>query len=175
MDYLAMLSRANARFNLVSRRAAAPEALFDRHLMDSLRAATHLLGPRVADVGSGAGLPGIPLAIMCPDLDFTLIERSARRCDFLRHVKLRLGLGNVQVVEQDASNGQLRGSFNTALARALARPCRALGLLKPLVMGSGRVVLFVGAQDVDYLEAEDGCSVVCLRPTKAHDLVARSE
>ena len=164
VEYAEMLTHANSRFNLLSRRRMDSGTLLERHLLDSLRAAEHLSGPSVVDVGSGAGLPGIPLAILCPELKIRLIERSARRCDFLRHVKLRLDLDHVEVEEADVRAGLARAEFNTAVARALARPSEALELLMPLVKESGRIVLYLGKEPFDPPEQQVRQSIILLRP-----------
>ena len=169
VDYAAILIRANARFNLISRSAMTPDSLLERHLLDSLRAAEHLLGTKVADVGSGAGLPGIPLAIARPELDIRLIERSARRCDFLRHVKMRLDLDQVEVEEADVSRHPRCSGFDTAVARALAPPRQALVLLMPLVTNSGRVVLYLGKEPFDPPVGAGRQSLILLRPMNAAD------
>ena len=164
IDYSDMLAKANTRFNLLSRRTANPADILQQHLMDSLRAVNHLRGRRIADVGSGAGLPGIPLAIARPDCRMILMERASRRCDFLRLVKTRLGLGNVEVIECDARDLDGGTLFDTALARALTRPAEALALLLRLVHEQGRVVLFCGQQRFDVPESQDGRTVRLLRP-----------
>ncbi len=145
-EYITLLAQANTRMNLVSRDSGRPEAILDRHVLDSLRASALLLGRREADVGSGAGLPGIPLAIARPECEFTLIERSARRCDFLRHMQMRLDLANVRVEEADVHGSRLATPFDTVVARAFAPPERALAALGNLVAADGRILLFVGAR-----------------------------
>ena len=169
IDYTSMLVRANSRFNLLSRRTMSPAALLERHIKDSLKASKHLLGNEIADVGSGAGLPGVPLAIANTHCRVTLIERAARRCDFLRLVKTRLGLENLNVLEADAKElghqSHEEARFDTALARALAKPEAALRILVKLVRASGRVVLFVGEQQLDVPDTSDGRSVRMLRAT----------
>lgn len=169
VDYAAMLTHANKRFNLLSRREMESDVLLERHLLDSLRAVEHLSGPRMADVGSGAGLPGVPLAIACPDLQIRLIDRSARRCDFLKHVKIRLGLDNVEIEEADVGAGLMSAEFNTAVARALVRPRQALALLMPLVTESGRIVLYLGRHPFDPREGTGRKSIILLRPMNAPD------
>ncbi len=88
----------NRRLNLVSRRDTARVVTY--HLVDSL-AVTGLLpaGARVADIGTGAGLPGIPLAVARPDLELTLVESSGRRCVFLRRTLADLNLPGVRLLE----------------------------------------------------------------------------
>jgi len=101
--YTELLRDWNQRINLVSRRDTA--RILSYHVVDSL--AVHRLIPRdarVCDVGSGAGLPGIPLAIVRPDLQLLLIEASQKRGQFLRLAKTELGLGNVDVLNERAES-----------------------------------------------------------------------
>jgi len=94
----------SARMNLVSCRSA--RELVNRHLLDSLAVAQALPEDSglIVDLGSGAGLPGLPLAILRPDLQFALVEIRRRRCSFLREVRRNLHLSNVDVVEQRAED-----------------------------------------------------------------------
>jgi len=105
-----------------------PREMIQRHVVESLALSTFLRGARVADVGSGGGLPGIPLAIAEPQREFTLIESRGKRAGFLRHVSGVLGLTNVVV--EHARVEDLRGisPFDTVLARAVAPLPDLLGL-----------------------------------------------
>ncbi|MCZ6460073.1 MAG: 16S rRNA (guanine(527)-N(7))-methyltransferase RsmG, partial [Gammaproteobacteria bacterium] len=94
-DYVALLKQWNKRINLLSRRDT--ERIWPRHVLDSLSILPFIRGPRILDLGSGGGLPGIPLAIAAPQHTFTLLDRSDRKTRFLEHVVLRLGLANVIV------------------------------------------------------------------------------
>ncbi|HUF71555.1 MAG TPA: 16S rRNA (guanine(527)-N(7))-methyltransferase RsmG [Gammaproteobacteria bacterium] len=114
--------------------------LIDRHLVESLALERFVAGARACDIGSGAGLPGIPLAVVLPDVVFTLIESRRKRASFLRHVKGALGLDNVEVVHARAET-VTTGPFDTVLARAVAPPGEILDLAEPLVAPTGRLVL----------------------------------
>src|SRR5690606_30834440 len=94
-EYLALLVKWNRTYNLTGIRD--PDELVERHLVESLALAPLLRGERIADVGTGAGLPGIPLAIVSPERHFVLIESRAKRVRFLRHVVLTLGLENAEI------------------------------------------------------------------------------
>ena len=161
--FAALLGQAGLRFNIISRKNLDWDSLWRRHLMDSLQAVPELLGPHVVDVGSGSGLPGIPLAIARRDLEVTLLERSARRCDFLRHAKMRLNLDGLNIEEADVRSRWQSGTFDTATARALAKPDRAVSLLLPLVREGGRLVLFVGQGAFEALELSGKRSLRLLR------------
>lgn len=98
--YIKELELWNPRYGLVN---AEGDDLIIRHILDSLAGVKTMQGLApsvVADIGSGAGLPGIPLAIMLPNIRFHLVERSGKRTGFLRNIILTLGLGNVSVIEE---------------------------------------------------------------------------
>jgi 16S rRNA (guanine527-N7)-methyltransferase len=129
-SYMDELERWNPRFGLV--KYETRDDLVVRHVLDSLSAWAAVLEaaqaggaassggapPSVLDVGSGAGLPGIPLAVALPGLSFTLLERMARRASFLRTCALLLGLSRVTVVQRDF--GEVRGFYDVVTFRALA-------------------------------------------------------
>jgi 16S rRNA (guanine527-N7)-methyltransferase len=112
-------------------------------LEDALRAATlvRALPGRVADVGSGGGSPGLPLAAALPERSFTLLEAERRKCDFLE--RFAGELPNVDVVWGRAEEQPLE-SFGVALAKALAKPPVAVELCLPLVAPGGAVLVWLG-------------------------------
>ena len=125
-DYLARLLAMNELVNLTA--IAEPAAAWERHALDALTLVPLLadLGPgaRLVDVGSGGGVPGIPLAIARPDLEVTLIEATQKKAAFLAAVADVLGLHNVTVRAERAellANGELRGAFDAVTARAVGR------------------------------------------------------
>ena len=105
---------------------------------------------RLADVGSGGGYPGLPLAIAREDLEITLVEPSPRRAEYLRLAAAELALANV-VVEGQRAEDLAGAAFDVACTKALARAAAALKLLLPLVKSGGRAVLFLGDIDKDRL------------------------
>jgi 16S rRNA (guanine527-N7)-methyltransferase len=119
------------------------DRLRERHLVDSLRAAP-LLGQAgdVVDLGSGAGLPGIPLAIVRPDLSFRLVEVRQRRAAFLELAVDTLAIRNATVVQ--GSIERLAPPLDLCLSRALADPIRAWGLAEPLLSPDGRLLYWAG-------------------------------
>src|SRR5690606_30249307 len=118
-EYLNLLVKWNAAYNLTGIRD--PDALVDRHLVESLELAPLLRGTRIADVGTGAGLPGIPLAIVAPDRHFVLIEIRAKRVRFLRHVVATLGIRNAEIAHTRVEDLRCEHAFDTVLARAVDR------------------------------------------------------
>lgn len=132
----------NRRFNLTA--IEDPEGIEIKHFLDSL-SCLRVLGPkpsgRLADVGSGAGFPGIPLKIAAPDLAVTLIESHAKKAEFCRHVVQRLGLESVEVLNARAEgvgrSPDHRGVYDWAVARAVARLPIVIELLMPLLKVGG--------------------------------------
>ncbi len=118
--YLDEILRWNPRFGLV--KADSEQDLVVKHVLDSLAAwrivREEARGGRVLDVGSGAGFPGIPLAVALPDIGFTLLERSEKRASFLRTCKVLLGLARTEVVAGDL--GSVRGTYDVVTFRAVA-------------------------------------------------------
>jgi 16S rRNA (guanine527-N7)-methyltransferase len=118
--------------------------LRERHILDSLRAAP-LLGDApgvVADLGSGAGLPGVPLAIVRPDVMFRLVETRLRRVSFLELVVDTLGLGNATVVHGQIQ--RLTPPLDVCLARALADPIGSWRLAEPVLARDGSLLYWAG-------------------------------
>lgn len=146
--YLRLLEQWNRVYNLTGIRDA--EALVARHLHESLALKPLLKGQRIADVGTGAGLPGIPLASAEPAREFTLIESRAKRARFLRHVVATLGLGNVIVEQSRAEDLPIAAPFDTVLARAVAPPEQLLEIVRPLT-ARGSILLLLTAE---HLRAE---------------------
>ena len=156
--YAELLRRWAPKLDLISDRDLS--RLEERHLDDSLKALPLLSdvpeGPSV-DVGSGAGLPGIPLAIAEPTRSWRLIEPRKRRAAFLEEVVRELGLScEVLTIsaEQAALDPALRAAHALGTARALAAPKAALGLVRPLVAPAGLAVVWVGKDPELPAEAE---------------------
>lgn len=140
--FLNLLGRWNRVHNLTGIRDR--EELIERHLIESLALKPYVAGPAAADVGSGGGLPGVPLAVCLPEIAFTLIESRRKRASFLRHVATELGLENVEVAHARAEE-VTSGPFDTVLARAVAPPMELLAVTRPLLARGGRLVLLTGA------------------------------
>jgi 16S rRNA (guanine527-N7)-methyltransferase len=139
--FLGLLEHWNRVHNLTGIRDRTE--LIERHLAESLALEPFVRGPRACDVGSGAGLPGLPLAVVLPDIFFTLIESRRKRASFLRQARVALGLVNVEVLQQRAED-VTAGPFDTVLARAVAPPADLLSITRPLIAQGGRLVLLTG-------------------------------
>jgi 16S rRNA (guanine527-N7)-methyltransferase len=118
LAYLDLLARWNRAYNLTAVQEEADQVV--RHLLDSLAVAHLLTGERFMDVGSGAGLPGLPLAIVYPQRSWALVDASAKRVRFLRHAVARLGLENVECVHARVEDYEAAEAFDTVLSRAYA-------------------------------------------------------
>ena len=151
--YLGEIRRWNRVHNLTA--ITEPEAMVRRHAIESLALRPLLAGKRVADVGSGAGVPGIPLAIAEPDRRFTLIESRGKRAAFLRHVQGVLGLVNVDVQHRRVESMNDAGTFDTILARALAPPAQLLRLTAHLFAPDTVMLVPTGEQAAGEAEGLD--------------------
>ncbi|WP_455384085.1 16S rRNA (guanine(527)-N(7))-methyltransferase RsmG [Acidihalobacter prosperus] len=118
LAYRDLVVRWNRVHNLTAIRD--PEAMLAYHLLDSLSVSPYLNGDRVLDVGSGAGLPGIPLAVVNPQRRFVLLDASSKRVRFLRQVAMELGLGNVEAVHERIERYRPDAPFATVTSRAFA-------------------------------------------------------
>lgn len=127
--------------------------LWNRHILNSAIVGPVLSGGVVGDIGSGAGLPGIPLAIMRPDVEFVLIEPMERRVLWLQEQVEDLELSNVSVVRGRAEEVDLRGRFDQVTARAVSALRKLLRLTAPLLRDGGELVLLKGRSAQDEIEA----------------------
>lgn len=126
--------------------------LWSRHVLNSAIAAPLFMG-RVADVGSGAGLPGVVLAIARPDVQWVLIEPMERRCLWLNEQVAALGLANVEVVRARAEDWNGGRAFDAVTARAVSAFRTLIALTAPLVRAGGELVLLKGAGAPGEIEA----------------------
>lgn len=147
--YLALLERWNRAYNLTAVRD--PEAMVIRHLLDSLSILPWLDGPRILDVGSGAGLPGIPLAIVRPDCEFYLLDSNGKRTRFLTQVVAELQLPNVHVVRSRVEDYQPAASFNSVVSRAFATLADMVADAGRLCAPEGRLLAMKGVFPDDEL------------------------
>ena len=152
LAYLALLARWNATYNLTAIRD--PREMLVKHLLDSLAMHAHLDGiGNLADLGTGPGLPGIPLAIARPDLQVMLVESNGKKARFLREAVRQLKLGNANVAESRIEAFDARGRFDAITARALATLPLILELGGHLPGPDGRLLAMKGVVPDDEIAA----------------------
>ncbi len=116
--FLDLLVRWNQAYNLTAVRD--PLEMVARHLLDSLSVHPFLFGDRILDIGTGAGLPGLPLAILSPERHFRLLDGNGKKIRFVRQAVLDLGLGNVEPVQARIETYRPATKFSTIVSRAVA-------------------------------------------------------
>ena len=145
------LQRWGKRINLTA--ILDPQDIVNSHILDSLAVSPHVQGPRVIDIGTGAGFPGLPLAIANPGMDFTLLDSNGKKISFVKHMVGMLGLTNVTAVKARSEDYAPGSRFDTVIARALAAVPRLVELAAHLVREDGQLLALKGKQPAAELEA----------------------
>lgn len=142
--YLHLIQEWNQKMNLTA--ITDDAGIWEKHFYDSVVPFLHTSFATLCDVGSGAGFPGIPAAIVWPDRHFTLVEPLAKRCRFLNEVKEQLGLHNVTIVNARAEDyvKDHRCEFDAVSARAVARLSILMELCIPLLKDDGTFIALKG-------------------------------
>lgn len=143
--FVGLLHKWNKAYNLTSVRE--PEQMLIRHIMDSLVVSPHLEGERFIDVGTGPGLPGIPLAILNPDKQFVLLDSLGKRIRFQKQVQIELKLANITPVESRVEAYQPEQGFDGVLSRAFASVADMLQWCHHLPAASGKFYALKGQLD----------------------------
>lgn len=164
LTYLELLQKWGRTYNLSAIRD--PATMVTHHILDSLSAVPFVVGEHVLDVGSGAGLPGIPLAISLPQLTVTLIESRLKRTQFLFHAAAHLGLSNIVVVRQRVERYQPPAKFDTLITRAFSTIADFLDKAEHLCAREGRMIALKGRYPAAELEAvvQKGFTVQAVHP-----------
>ncbi|MCE9632893.1 MAG: 16S rRNA (guanine(527)-N(7))-methyltransferase RsmG [Methylophilales bacterium] len=149
LDYLALLAKWNKVHNLTAVREL--DDMVTLHLLDSLAVLPHLTASNVLDVGSGGGLPGIPLALALPELQVTVVDSSHKKATFLRQAKAELGLDNVQVVCERVEAYQPEIKFHTIISRAFSDVSEFVRLTQHLLEQNGMWLAMKGVYPYDEL------------------------
>jgi len=142
LDYLALITKWNRVHNLTAVRESAK--MVSAHLLDCLAVAPHLKALTVLDVGSGAGLPGIPLALMWPQARVTLLDSNHKKAAFLRQAVIELGLDNAEVVCERVEIWQPQRGFDLVISRALSGLPEFLKLTGRLCAAHGTIAAMKG-------------------------------
>lgn len=138
--FLEQLNRWNKAYNLTA--ITDPKEQIYKHIIDSLSIRDAIVGPNVCDVGTGPGLPGIPLAIALPDIHFTLIDSLQKRIIFIQQTLIKLDITNVTAIHQRIEDTQ--GSFNTIISRAFSSIKDFVEKTEHLLADNGRLLAMKG-------------------------------
>lgn len=135
IGYIQLLSKWNRRYNLTAIRSL--DEMVSYHLLDSLSISAYIKGNRVIDVGTGAGLPGIPLALTMPEKTFTLIDSNGKKTRFLTHICQELAISNAKVVHDRVERFSPDSCFESIISRAFASICDMLDYTNHLCCDDG--------------------------------------
>jgi len=142
LDYVELLGRWNRAYNLTAVRR--PEDVVRRHLLDCLVVLPYVRGTRILDLGSGAGLPGLVLALAAPERHWVLLDANAKKTRFCRQAAARLAADGVEVVQARAESYRPAVRFDTVMARALGPVARLAALAEPLCAKGGVILAMKG-------------------------------
>ena len=170
-QYVTLLLRWNQAYNLISR--DTEKNIISLHILDSLSVAPYLQGELLADVGSGAGLPGVPLAILHPDKQFYLVESNGKRTRFLTQCKIELRLDNLHIVKQRSLEYHPPVRFDTVLTRAFAEMTEAARLTQHLLNEKGVLLAMHGQAPSANPQLPDGMSLTRVIPLQVPGLDAK--
>ena len=140
--YLLLLQRWNRAYNLTAVRD--PLEMIHRHVLDSLAVMPYLRGERCLDVGSGAGLPGLVLAVARPELSWALLDSNGKKCRFLRQAQVELDLDNVRVERSRVEDFYPGARFSTIISRALSNLAAFVAGAGHLLIPGGRMLAMKG-------------------------------
>ena len=142
LAFLNLLEKWNHAFNLTGVRDV--RSMIGRHILDSLSIQAYLQGDRIIDVGTGAGLPGIPLSILFPEKHFVLLDSNQKKQIFVAQAVKLLSLKNIECVQGRVETYQPNQKFSTIVSRAFAPLDRMLPLTEHLLLEDGRVLAMLG-------------------------------
>ena len=170
LQYLALLDRWNKTYNLTAIRD--PREMVTRHLLDSLAMAPFFSTGTLADLGTGPGLPGIPLAITHPGLQVTLVESNGKKCRVMREALRKLGLSNARVAESRAEALDEPGAYDNLTARAMDTLAGIIAVGGHLLRPGGRLLAMKGVVPHEEIAAlPAGWQVESITPLQVPGLV----
>lgn len=142
LAYIDLLKKWNSAYNLLGGNESA--SLVSRHILDSLSISPYLEGSLIADIGAGAGLPGIPLAILNPDKNFVLIDSNGKKTRFMFQAKIQLGLDNISVENCRIEHYQSKQQIDMVMCRAFSTLADALTMLQPIFSDECKLLAMKG-------------------------------
>ena len=164
IKYVELLNKWNKTYNLTAVRK--PEQMVTRHLLDSLSICHYLRGKNTLDVGTGAGLPGIPLAILFPEHHFTLLDSNNKKTRFVVQAVSELELPNVDVVQSRVEEFEIKTLFDTVITRAYASVEDMLGQTSHLLATDGVFLAMKGVNPI--AEIDELPSGYCIK--ESHEI-----
>lgn len=153
-EFLALLVKWNKAYNLTAIRD--PQEMVAKHIHDSLAVVPFIKGDRVLDVGTGAGFPGIPLALALPHYHFTLLDSNGKKIRFLTQVISDLNLKNVDVVQARVEEYQPETGYQTIISRAFANLSEFINKTKHLIANDGQMLAMKGKEFEEELKNYSG-------------------
>lgn len=158
LDYIALIEKWNRVYNLTAIRE--PEKMVSHHLLDSLAVAPQLHAKRLLDVGSGAGLPGIPLALAKPETHVTLLDSNHKKAAFLNQAVMELKLKNAEVCSERVESWQTQNRFDVIISRAFSEMGEFVRVTRHLLAPGGMFVAMKGLHPYEEIEKlPPGCKV----------------
>lgn len=170
LDYLALLHKWNKVYNLTAIRD--PQQMVSNHLLDSLAVMPHLWPSRWLDVGCGAGLPGVVLAIALPDWQFTLLDSNSKKTSFVQQAIIELGLPNASVLCARVEEWQPPERFDGIISRAYTELGDFLRSTRHLMAEHGRWAAMKGSPEQELAGVPGGCRVERVIPLQVPGLQA---
>lgn len=170
LQYLALLQKWNKTYNLTSIRD--PQQMVSHHLLDSLAVMPYLWPGRWLDVGCGAGLPGLVLAIAQPEWQFSLLDSNSKKTSFVQQAIIELELNNASVYCQRVEDWQPAELFDGIISRAFTELGDFLGSTRHLVAPQGRWAAMKGVAEQELASVPDGCQIERVIPLQVPGLQA---
>ena len=159
LEYLGLIERWNRTYNLTAVRE--PAEMLSKHLLDALSVLPWVPAGRLLDAGTGAGLPGIPLAIVNAGLEVTLLDSAGKKVRFLNHVKRTLSLANVHPLQARLASAELPEAPNAIISRAFSSLAGFAGAARHLAGRDTRMLAMKGRYPEEEIEALPGWVDIC--------------